>query len=93
MARIKSVRHHGPSIKAWRDQRGMTADQLAKLVGYKTPHSLLNVEREHKATIPFPRLLRIADALTVDPAVLLREPLSVRYLTACGHHEHEQGAA
>ena len=74
MARTKGVRHHGPSIRAWRQQRDLTIDELAPMVGYERS-TLNNLELEIKRSMPKARLERLAVALTVDPAVLLREPI------------------
>lgn len=74
MTRTRGVRHHGPSIRAWRVERGLAIDELAENVGY-TRSGLNNVEREHRPTMPLAKLLHLARALSVDPAVLLREPI------------------
>ena len=74
MARTKGVRHHGPSIRAWRQHRDLTVEQLAALVGYDRS-SLNNLELEIRDSMPVARLMRIASALSVDPAVLLRDPI------------------
>jgi lambda repressor-like predicted transcriptional regulator len=89
MSRPPGVRHHGPSIRAWREQRGWTVDELARRSGYSRS-GLSNVELETKPTIPRASLYRLADALTVDPAVLLRDPVAV---AASGHQVTEKGAA
>ncbi|GAA1455535.1 helix-turn-helix transcriptional regulator [Nocardiopsis tropica] len=89
MSRPPGVRHHGPSIKAWREQRGWTAKELADRTGYSRS-SLSNIERETKPTIPLRSLYKLADALTVDPAVLVRDSLPV---TACGHQVTEKAVA
>ena len=74
MARTKGVRHHGPSIRAWRQQRDLTIDELAPMVGYERS-TLNNIELEIKTSMPKARLERLAVVLTVNPAVLLREPV------------------
>ena len=73
MARTKGVRHHGPSIRAWRQQRDLTIDQLAPMIGYERS-TLNNIELEIKTSMPRARFERLAAVLSVDPAVLLREP-------------------
>ena len=59
----------------------MTIDQLAPMVGYERS-TLNNIELEIKPSMPKARLERLATALTVDPAVLLREPVGQETRTA-----------
>jgi transcriptional regulator with XRE-family HTH domain len=89
MSRPLGVRHHGPSIRAWREQRGYTVERLAEITGYARS-SLSNIECEIKPRIPRASLERLATALSVDPAVLVREPLPV---AASGQPVTEKGAA
>jgi transcriptional regulator with XRE-family HTH domain len=64
-------------------------DELARRTGYSRS-GLSNVELETKPTIPRARLYQLADALTVDPAVLLRDPVTV---AGSGHEVTEKEAA
>lgn len=48
--------------------------ELARRTGYSRS-GLSNVELEQKPTIPRASLYKLADALTVDPAVLVRDAL------------------
>lgn len=73
MARTKGVRHNGAAIRAWRVERDFTEETFARVIGYSRS-ALANIEAERRS-VPLAKLLRIARALTVDPAALLREPI------------------
>lgn len=63
--------------------------ELARRTGYGRS-TLSNIELEQKPTIPRASLYKLAEALTVDPAVLLRDPVTV---AASGHPVAEKEAA
>lgn len=60
----------GDRIKYYREQAGMTMDQLAKAVGVQ--NSAINkYEKGLVTNIPINRIRQIADALGIDPRLLL----------------------
>lgn len=57
-------------VKELREERGLTQDQLAELVGYKNRSSIARIERGD-SYIPQPMIKKIADALGVFPGDLM----------------------
>ena len=62
----------GEKIKELREQRGMSQDDLAKAVGYKTRSSIAKIEKGESDPSQ-KKLVRIAEALEVRPSELLGE--------------------
>ena len=57
-------------VKELREERGLTQDELAELVGYKNRSSIARIERGD-SYIPQPMIKKIADALGVFPGDLM----------------------
>ena len=71
--RRKTKMSTGDRIRTLREQRGITQEDLASVVGYKTRSSIAKIENGDSD--PSQRmLLKIANALDVSPAELLEEP-------------------
>lgn len=68
----KQKRHNGAAIRAFRVKLGMTPDDLAKATSLSTPH-LRNIENENREP-RLEHLYRIAQALEVSAAALVRDP-------------------
>lgn len=67
----------GAKIRQLREEKGLTQEQLAHLVGYKSRVSINKIELQRD--IPIKKVVPIAKALGVDPAELLGwtdEPLT-----------------
>ncbi|SDI40340.1 Helix-turn-helix [Sinosporangium album] len=77
MPPVETVRHNGPSIRAWRRARGLTITALSKQIEI-TPSYLSKVERESKTSLSLALACRLASHLKVDLEVLLREKPAVQ---------------
>lgn len=59
----------GEKIKAKREELGLTQDDLAKKVGYKSRSSINKIELSHE--LPLKKIARIAKALGISPVYLM----------------------
>lgn len=57
-------------VKELREEKGLTQDELAEMVGYKNRSSIARIERGD-AFIPQPMIKKLADALGVFPGDLM----------------------
>ena len=60
----------GERIKARRLQINMSQDELAKRVGYKSRSSINKIELDGRG-LPYPKIVKIAEALRVTPSYLM----------------------
>ena len=60
----------GERIKARRLQIDMSQDELAKRVGYKSRSSINKIELDGRG-LPYPKIVKIAEALQVTPSYLM----------------------
>ena len=60
----------GERIKARRIQLDMSQDELAKKVGYKSRSSINKIELDGRG-LPYPKIVKIAEALRVTPQYLM----------------------
>ena len=60
----------GERIKARRLQIDMSQDELAKKVGYKSRSSINKIELDGRG-LPYPKIVKIAEALQVTPGYLM----------------------
>ena len=60
----------GERIKARRLQIDMSQDELAKKVGYKSRSSINKIELDGRG-LPYPKIIKIAEALQVTPSYLM----------------------
>ena len=63
----------GQKIKYYREQLGMSQDELAKLCGYSGRSSISKIEKDG-ADIPQKKIAIIANALQVTPGMLIGDP-------------------
>lgn len=59
----------GEKIKAKREELGLTQDDLAKKVGYKSRSSINKIELSHE--LPLKKIAQIAKALGISPVYLM----------------------
>ncbi len=76
----------GERIKARRIQLDMSQDELAKKVGYKSRSSINKIELDGRG-LPYPKIVKIAEALRVTPQYLMgwdEESSNTDYLSIPG---------
>lgn len=66
----------GEKIRELREGKGMTQDDLAKIVGYKTRSSIAKIESDESDPSQ-KMLLKLANALEVSPADLILEEVRI----------------
>lgn len=69
----------GKKIRTLREERGMTQEELAKKVGYKSRVSINKIELQRD--IPIKKLVPIANALGVSPEYLMGWEETKPYIT------------
>lgn len=81
LIRIRPIRtpqeHIGVRIRKAREALGVTATKLAEAIGASTPATVTNIERGRNYPC-MENLLRIANALDVEPATLLPSLQEIR---------------
>ncbi|RCV51177.1 helix-turn-helix domain-containing protein [Marinitenerispora sediminis] len=82
----RTIPQNGPAIREFREQlRRLSVTELAKRVGV-TPGAISNIETETKK-VSIELLNRIADALMVDLAAIVRTPVGPRRPTPRRHRQ------
>lgn len=66
------MRHIGKKIRQLREEKGMTQEELAHKVGYKSRVSINKIELQRD--IPIKKISAIAKALDVTPSALMEWP-------------------